>query len=249
MDLLIHSAAFALGVRKSAIRLPWGREPVNPVFAKRQRLISPPTFAPEAPAHSEVISLPEAEVQGRIRWSRRTSLIPWPVAQERSLAKVLESWRVILMDNLEGSLVGRQISQAMRGGDGAPSVEQTISDALAGKAVSTLRSRASSLMAFGRWKKSLDVRACIFPISEEEAYAYARELRELNAPKTKPSRFVESMNFAHHMLGADVDNAMLLLFLWCCHVRRIHFQSSRRFFWKGLRLKKTDIWESLQVIS
>ena len=104
--------------------------------------------------------------------------------------------------------MGRQIARAMRGEDSPQTVEQILSDALAGKSLSTLRARASSLMAFGRWKKSLDVSATLLPISEEQAYAYVKELRELNAPRTKPGRFLESIAFAYHMLGAEVDGAM-----------------------------------------
>eukprot|EP00435_Cladocopium_sp_Y103_P021672 s5678_g5.t1 len=208
MDLQIHCAAFSLGVKKSSVRLPWEQEQGNTIFSKRPRLIAPPVFVPHVSVPDDSISLQKAEVEGKIHWSKRTSLIPWPVAQDRALAKALESWRLLLMDNLEGSLVGRQISMAMRGVEGTPAVEQTIADALAGKSVSTLRARASSLLAFGRWKKSLDVQSFIFPISEEQAYAYVRELRELNAPRTKPSRFVEAVSFAYHMLGAEVDNAM-----------------------------------------
>ena len=63
-------------------------------------------------------------------------------------------------------------------------------------------------MAFGRWKKGLNSNATIFPISEFEAYSYVRELRELNAPRTKPGRFLESVSFAYHMLGAAVEGAM-----------------------------------------
>eukprot|EP00435_Cladocopium_sp_Y103_P050946 s207_g15.t1 len=208
MDLVVHAAAFGLGVRKTNIRFPWEREPVNPVFAKRPRLVPAPVYVPEVRRVDETVSLQRAEAEGRVRWTRKTSLIPWPIAQDRALARALESWRLIIMDNLSGSLVGRQIERAIHGVDDTPTVEQTISDALAGKSLSTLRARSSSLMAFGRWKKSLDVRATILPIAEAEAYAYIRELRELNAPRTKPSRFVEAMAFAFHMLGADVDNAM-----------------------------------------
>jgi hypothetical protein len=63
-------------------------------------------------------------------------------------------------------------------------------------------------MSFGRWKKSLNVNAAIFPVSEIEAYTYVRELREHNAPRTKPARFLEALSFSYHMLGAEVDNAM-----------------------------------------
>jgi hypothetical protein len=40
-----------------------------------------------------------AEAEGRLKWSRKTLLVPWPVAQDRALAKVLESWRLIIMDD------------------------------------------------------------------------------------------------------------------------------------------------------
>ena len=114
------------------------------------------------------------------------------------------------MDDLDGSLVGRQIAKSLRGDEGAQPVEQILSDALAGKSLSTLRARASSLMAFGRWKKGLawTPLATILPIAEEQAYAYVRELRELNAPRTKPGRFLEAVAFAFHMLGAEVDGTM-----------------------------------------
>ena len=208
MDLMIHAAAFGLGMRKSNIKLPWEKEPVNPVFYKRPRLIAPPSFVAVAPVVDDAVSLPIAEAEGRLKWSRKTSLVPWPVAQDRALAKALESWRLIIMDDMEGSLVGRQIAKSLRGEDGAQPVEQILSDALAGKSLSTLRARASSLMAFGRWKKGLDPMATILPIAEEQAYAYVRELRELNAPRTKPGRFLEAVAFAFHMLGAEVDGTM-----------------------------------------
>ena len=208
MDLVVHAAAFGLGVKRSAIQFPWERPPLNGIFAKRPRLISPPVFVPHAVANDEVISIPVAQSEGKIRWSRTTSLIPWPIAQERALARALENWRIIICENTDGSMVGRQIRRALNGEQGVPSVEQTISDALAGKALSTLRARSSSLLAFGRWKKSIDVQSTILPITEEQAYAYVSELRQLNAPATKSSRFIEAVTFAFHMLGAEVGEAM-----------------------------------------
>ena len=108
------------------------------------------------------------------------------------------------MDNLEASVLGRQISSILDGRVQDFSVEQVVRDSLSRKSVSTLRSRASSLMAFARWKKAFDDEASIFPVQEEEAYRYVVELRQLNAPRTKPARFLESLSFAFHMLGADV---------------------------------------------
>ena len=50
----------------------------------------------------------------------------------------------------------------------------------------------------------MTVDATIFPVSEEEAYRYVVELRQLNALRTKASRFLESLTFAHSIIGADV---------------------------------------------
>ena len=54
----------------------------------------------------------------------------------------------------------------------------------------------------------MDDDAKFFPLSEEQAYRYILELRQLNAPKTKPTRFLESLTFAFHMIGADVGQSL-----------------------------------------
>ena len=208
MDLVIHAAAFGLGVKRADIKMPWEREPINPVFAKKPRLIQPPVFVPSVPRDDAEISIPVAEAQGVVRWSKATSLIPWPIAQNRALARALESWRIIVMDNLSGSMVGRQIEEALRGDPDSKTIEQSVSDALSGKSVATLRARASSLLAFARWKKVLVTDARIFPITEHEAYMYVTELREHNAPRTKATRFLEAVSFAFHVLGADVGDTI-----------------------------------------
>ena len=171
MDCMLLAEAFRLGVKKSTIRLPWEQEPLQEFFRKRQRLVPPPVFVPMPSTEKPDETLAHSEVAGRVSWTKVTSVIPWPTAQERALGRALENWRIILMDNLDASVLGRQI--------------QVVRDSLSRKSVSTLRSRASSLMAFARWKKALDDEAKIFPVIEEEAYRYVLELRQLNAPRTK----------------------------------------------------------------
>lgn len=200
----MHAESFRLGVKRSSITLPWEQPTLSAVFGKRSRLIAAPKFCPMPHKPPEDETLAVAEISGKVSWSRATSVIPWPVAQERSLGRVLENWRIILVDNPGASDLGRQIRTIMDGEILDMTVEQVIRDALGTKGVSTLRSRASSLMAFARWKKSLSIDATIFPVSEEEAYRYVVELRQLNAPRTKASRFLESLTFAHYMIGADV---------------------------------------------
>ena len=204
MDGMLLAESYRLGVKKSSIRLPWEHGSMSAIFGKKPRLIPPPVFAPLPSLQKSEETLAQSEISGKVTWSKVTSVIPWPVAQERAFGRALENWRIIVMDNLEASVLGRQISSILDGRVQDFSVEQVVRDSLSRKSVSTLRSRASSLMAFARWKKAFDDEASIFPVQEEEAYRYVVELRQLNAPRTKPARFLESLSFAFHMLGADV---------------------------------------------
>ena len=60
-----------------------------------------PKFVPlqiDADRHA---TFDQKEIAGKVSWSRVTSVIPWPVAQERSLSRALENWRIIVSDDLE----------------------------------------------------------------------------------------------------------------------------------------------------
>ena len=208
MDIMLMAESYRLGVKRSSITLPWERSSVQSVFGKRQRLVQAPKFVPMPGAQEPPATFAEKEVSGAVTWTRVTSVIPWPVAQERSLSRALENWRIIVVDNMEASVLGRQIKSILDGIVVDMTVEQVIRDSFSGKSVSTLRSRASSIMAFARWKKAMDDDAKVFPVTEEQAYRYVVELRQLNSPRTKPTRFLESLAFAHHMIGADVGMAL-----------------------------------------
>ena len=208
MDLMIQSESFRLGVKRSTILLPWEKPPLSDIFGKRPRLIPAPKFVPLPDVVAVDETIGDAELKGKLSWSKVTSVIPWPVVQERSLSRVLENWRIILCDHLEASDLGRQIRSILDGTESDVTVEQVIRDSLARRAVSTLRSRSSSLMAFARWKKAEDLDATIFPVTEEEAYRYVVELRQLGAPRTRASRFLEALAFARYTIGADVGTSL-----------------------------------------
>lgn len=210
MENTIAAAAFRLGVKRSSILLPWERDPLKDVFQKKAKLISPPPFVPEPCDldNGSEHTIFKPEIEGRLTWTRKASVIPWPVAQERDLSRALETWRIILLDNLDGSLLGRQIQSKLYGREDGPEVEQIIRDAFSGKATSTLKSRAASIMAFSRWKKSLDPETFIFPLTEEQAYRYVIELRQNNAPRTKATRFIEAVTFSFFLLGAEVGDTL-----------------------------------------
>lgn len=77
---------------------------------------------------------------------KTTSVVPWPVTQNRAMDKVLEVWRLIIMENLHASLVGRQIADKLTEPNSDVEVTQIIRFALTGKSIATLRARSSSLI-------------------------------------------------------------------------------------------------------
>ena len=86
-------------------------------------------------------------------------------------------------------------------------VFDSVRDAFAGKAVSTLKSRANALLCYMRWKsagiKGSSMR--VFPLTEAEAYAYICHLRREGAPKSRLAGFFQAVGFSKGLLGADVD--------------------------------------------
>ena len=87
---------------------------------------------------------------------------------------------------------------------------QVVSDAFSSKATATLKSRASSPLAFRRWKRSFSVGSSnsVFPISEELAYEYLCELRVMKASPSKGKRLLEAVGFAKALVGAKVDEVL-----------------------------------------
>ena len=101
MDLVIHAAAFGLGVKRADIKMPWEREPINPVFAKKPRLIQPPVFVPSVPRDDAEISIPVAEAQGVVRWSKATFSNSLAYRTEQSIGKSFG----VMEDHSDGQFV------------------------------------------------------------------------------------------------------------------------------------------------
>ena len=89
MDVMLMAEAYRLGVKRSSISLPWESTAYGAVFGKKPRLISAPRFVPLPFQQEEDSTLVQKEVHGKVTWSRITSVIPWPVTQERDLGKSL----------------------------------------------------------------------------------------------------------------------------------------------------------------
>ena len=160
----INAMAFSMGVKRSKIVLPWEQSPLKEVFGGRSPLIPPAQWVPEPGKPSESKDtdkiVTRGHLNGKTSWTTKTTMIPWPVFEEAKLSKVLELWRVVILDSCHHTALGRQINDAMsRDKPDEDKLKSIIKDALCGKAISTLKSRVASITTFGRWKKSLSLPA------------------------------------------------------------------------------------------
>ena len=196
----MNAIAFSMGVKRSKIVLPWEEAPLSEIFGMKKPLIPPAAWVPEPGASvgaTEVDrTVSKGHLMGKPSWTTKTTMIPWPVFEEARLSKVLELWRVVILDSYKHTALGRQIHVLMSGeqtDEGA--LKEVIKDALCGKSISTLKTRVASITSFGRWKKSvmLPEEASIFHISEELAYRYICELRKEGAPRSRATRFLEAV--------------------------------------------------------
>ena len=211
----INAIAFSMGVKRSKIVLPWEQAPLKDIFGYRTPLIPPAQWVPE-PGNAvgstdmeKIVS--KGHLLGKKSWTTKTTIIPWPVFEEARLSKVLELWRVVILDSYQHTALGQQIHGLMTGdGQNEEALKEVIKDALCGKSISTLKSRVASITTFGRWKKSISLpeEVSIFPISEELAYRYICELRREGAPRSRATRFLESVGFCKGMLGAEVSDVL-----------------------------------------
>ena len=58
-----------------------------PQFRKEAKVDSPPVFAPMPSLQKPDETLAQSEMSGKVTWSKATSVIPWPVAQERAFGR------------------------------------------------------------------------------------------------------------------------------------------------------------------
>ena len=113
----------------------------------------------------------------------------------------LERWRLLLMINLNSSVVGRQLVSDSEATGREPEVVRVLTDVFSIKASGTLEQRGGALRSFVLWAAEAGVQA--FPVKEDMAYKYVVYLREISAAPTRAQRFVEALSFAAHTVGLD----------------------------------------------
>ena len=127
----------------------------------------------------------------------------WREHLDDSRQVALHAWMALISGYESHWEVGRQLGLAAD-----REARMTIlSDALAEKATSTLRSRASALNGFWVWCKSRGVEPS--PLVEATVYEYCKYCQAEGSPPTKVSSLRSGIVFASHILGWVVQKSLL----------------------------------------
>ena len=145
-----NAMAFSMGVKRSKILLPWEELPLREIFGAKRPLIPPAAWVPEPGVAVGAIepdrTVSKGHLLGKSSWTTKTTLIPWPVFEEARLSKVLELWRVVILDSYMHTALGRQIHGLMSADSSDENaLKEVIKDALCGKSISTLKTRVASV--------------------------------------------------------------------------------------------------------
>ena len=205
-----------LGAKRLRLELPWEQQPLKDIFGRSSvdgLSLQPPQWV-DVPQSFEASASKTGVVDEKhfgFKHARmRLSQISWLGAENRKLQFALQCWKVIVLGSTTHTALGRTLLDCSEQEKSEDEISEILNDVFAMKSTSTLRTRAASLLAFGRWKRCISGKTdCgIFPITEELAYRYLCDLRRNNAAASKRKRFLEAVGFAKGLLGADVDEVL-----------------------------------------
>ena len=208
----VDACARQLGSKRLRIQLPWEQAPLDDVFSSRPSQVIPKPEWVDFPLQlfdpAKAVTRP-AKLD-RFNARLHLSEVSWVAAESKQHNLALQCWKVIVLDSTNHTGLGQLLMSCIEQGKSDDYIWQVVSDSFSCKATSTLRSRAASLLAFGRWKKATFVRGTsgVFPISEEVACEYLCHLRALRLAPSKGKRFLEAVGFAKGLVGADVTSVL-----------------------------------------
>ena len=137
--------------------------------------------------------------------SKRLRLVKPKVDSDGLRQRALVKWRVLIEQDLLSSRTGTMIAAMCENLDSEESIAETITDVFACKATATLFKRANSFCQYLEWAtNSLIERPML--CTEIVVYNYLKFLRSSGAAPTKASAFVQSLNFAKHVIGLQCSS-------------------------------------------
>jgi len=215
--MVIDSCAKELGSKRHRVELPWERsglkEILSPSSFPELKIPAPAWVDVPVSSSESIIPAGPQSLFSPLPFKRaraKLSEITWAGAEDKRLHFALQCWKIIVLDSAFHTKLGKILLAAIDQGKSKDDIFDIISDSFAEKATSTLRSRSASLLAFGRWKKSIygEVACGIFPITEDMAYQYLCDLRRNHAAASRRKRFLEAVGLSKGLIGADVDEVL-----------------------------------------
>ena len=208
----IDSCARELGAKRLRLQLPWEGSSWETAFTnKLPAVICKPDWV-DFPTSDPVPTVPAVGRAKLDRFNARRHLseVSWVGAENQKHNLALQCWKVIVLDSTGHTELGRLLMRCIEIGKSDEYIWQVIADAFSNKSTATLKARASSLLAFGRWKRALGLGSAegVFPATEEVVYEYLCDLRRMHAAPSKGKRFLEALGFAKGLLGADVEKTL-----------------------------------------
>ena len=200
------SASFARNAQWSDIKMPWEKGPMKLIFGDAgddDNLLMPCHWnaasssmmqEPAQVVSPEVVATADTICAKGLRTFKDAT---FEADREKVQARAIDKWLVILEANLEASSVGKSLTSD-------PSENGLIMKAVCGtKSPNTIMSRANAFLAFMRWHTCNKPDESFLPVQERNVWSYLSMLHESKAPATRGTSLVQSLRFAHYVLGIE----------------------------------------------
>ncbi|CAE7619130.1 unnamed protein product [Symbiodinium sp. CCMP2592] len=185
---------------------PWER---GDILAPRSAFSSPFPSVGRPQVAAQVLPAPSSSPAGAVTTSVAVKVLgklpatkgpSWEEKLTDNRRAAVAKWEALLMSHGEHFDCYRGVSGDASAGRKADLV-QTLKDCFAGKASATLHSRVGPMMRYVKFTKSAGLDA--FPLTESVLYVFMDQYCR-TAAATFGRSFLESLNFAVHVLGLDL---------------------------------------------
>ena len=154
----------------------------------------PPWIGGEGESAGPQVTSPLPDASLRI-FAKSSDTALWETSVSYGRKAALKKWLSLMAIEPASWLVARRCMLSIQFGQG--SLTESLKDALADRATSTLHSRASPLLRYAKF--CADAGFAPFPIQEGAVYAFVKASED-SAP-TFPRSFLISLSFSGHLLG------------------------------------------------
>lgn len=143
-------------------------------------------------------------VQPLVRFaSKRLRLVKPKVDSDGLRQRALIKWRVIIEQDLLASTIGTMIAAMCENLTSEADIAETLSDVFANKSTATLFKRSNDFCRYIDWATNSLVERPML-CDEHVIYTYMKYLRSIKAAATRPTAFLQALNFSKFTIGLQV---------------------------------------------